>query len=211
MANDNTRFDIGALRALAGEKVFARGAEYRRDGLVEILALEPGRILAQVSGNEDYRTVVNRARHADWRLMLLPAIEDWGFCKHIVAVALAANAMGGDVEEEGAGALSSIRDRLKTKSVDELVVSPSRTWACFASSTWPWQPFTRTTRSSKRAFAKPSTARRAPELCRISRRRRLGGGSGLRTRCPRRTRLRQARRRHPEACEPLPRAVRAGN
>jgi uncharacterized Zn finger protein len=36
--------------------------------------------------------------------MLLLAIEDWGFCKHVVAVALAANAMGGDVEEEGAGA-----------------------------------------------------------------------------------------------------------
>jgi uncharacterized Zn finger protein len=38
-----------------------------------------------------------------------PAIEDWGFCKHIVAVALAANAVGGDVEEEGVGALSRIR------------------------------------------------------------------------------------------------------
>jgi hypothetical protein len=39
MANDYTRFDTGALRALAGEKVFARGAEYHRDGLVKILAL----------------------------------------------------------------------------------------------------------------------------------------------------------------------------
>jgi SWIM zinc finger len=121
MANDKTRFDIGALRALAGEKVFARGAEYYRDGLVEILALEPGRVLAQVSGNEDYRTVVTGRGTQIGGECSCPAIEDWGFCKHIVAVALAANAMGGDVEEEGVGALSRIRDHLKTKSVDELV------------------------------------------------------------------------------------------
>jgi hypothetical protein len=121
MANDNTRFDIGALRALAGEKVFARGAEYHRDGLVEILALEPGRILAQVSGNEDYRTVLTGRGTQIGGECSCPAIEEWGFCKHIVAVALAANAMRGDVDEEGAGALSRIRDHLKTKSVDELV------------------------------------------------------------------------------------------
>jgi hypothetical protein len=101
--------------------VFARGAEYYRDGLVEILALEPGRVLAQVSGNEDYRTVVTGRGTQIGGECSCPAIEDWGFCKHIVAVALAANAMGGDVEEEGAGALSRIRDHLKTKSVDELV------------------------------------------------------------------------------------------
>jgi hypothetical protein len=34
MADDNTRFDIGALHALAGEKVFARGAEYSRGRLL---------------------------------------------------------------------------------------------------------------------------------------------------------------------------------
>lgn len=119
--SDHSRFDIGALRALAGEKVFARGAEYHRDGLVEILALEPGRVLAQVSGNEDYRTVVTGRGAKIGGECSCPAIEDWGFCKHIVAAALAANAVGGDVEGEGVDALSRIRDHLKTKSVDELV------------------------------------------------------------------------------------------
>lgn len=33
-----TRFDVGALRTLAGDKVFARGEAYHRDGHVEILA-----------------------------------------------------------------------------------------------------------------------------------------------------------------------------
>lgn len=121
MANDNTRFDIGALRALAGEKVFARGAEYHRDGLVEVLALEPGRVMAQVSGNEDYRTVVKGRGTQIGGECSCPAVEDGGFCKHIVAAALAANAVCGDVERDGVGALSRIRDHLKTKSVDELV------------------------------------------------------------------------------------------
>jgi uncharacterized Zn finger protein len=121
MANDNTRFDIGALRALPGEKVFGRGAEYHRDGLVEVLALEPGRVMAQVSGNEDYRTVVTVRGTQIGGECSCPAVEDGGFCKHIVAAALAANAVGGDVEGDGVGALSRIRDHLKTKSVDELV------------------------------------------------------------------------------------------
>jgi len=121
MANENTRFDIGALRALVGEKVFVRGAEYHRDGLVEVVALEPGRVVAQVSGNEDYRTVVTGRGTQIGGECSCPAVEDWGFCKHIVAAALAANAVGGDVEGDGVGALSRICDHLKTKSVDELV------------------------------------------------------------------------------------------
>jgi len=50
------RFDVDVLRELAGEKVFARGEAYYRDGQVEILAVEPGRVLAQVMGTKDYRT-----------------------------------------------------------------------------------------------------------------------------------------------------------
>ena len=109
MANDNTRFDIGALRALAGEKVFARGAEYHRDGLVEVLALEAGRIVAQVSGSEDYRTVVTGRGTQIGGKCSCPPVEDWGFCKHIVAVALAANAVGSDVKGEAVGGLAHSR------------------------------------------------------------------------------------------------------
>ena len=49
-ANAWNRFDLDALRDLAGDKVFVRGQAYHRDGQVEILAIEPERILAQVAG-----------------------------------------------------------------------------------------------------------------------------------------------------------------
>jgi SWIM zinc finger len=119
--SDRSRFEIGALRALAGDKVFARGAEYHRDGLVQILALEPGRVLAEVAGNEDYRTVVTGHGTQIGGECSCPAFEDWGFCKHIVAAAIAANAADADADGEGAGALSRIRDHLRRKSVNELV------------------------------------------------------------------------------------------
>jgi len=118
--SDRSRFEIGALRALAGDKVFARGAEYHRDGLVQILALEPGRVLAQVAGNEVYRTVVTDDGTQIGGECSCPAFEDWDFCKHIVAAALAANASAGDPDAEGHGALSRICNHLKTKNVDAL-------------------------------------------------------------------------------------------
>jgi uncharacterized Zn finger protein len=118
--NNRPRFDIDALRALAGETVFARGEAYHREGLVEILALERGRVLAQVTGNEDYRTVVTGRGSEIGGECSCPAFEDWGFCKHMVAATLAANAAGGDAAAE-VGALSRIRNHLKTKSLDALV------------------------------------------------------------------------------------------
>lgn len=51
---DLTRFDVDTLRQLAGAKTFERGEEYLEDDLVELLAVEPGRVLARVAGNEDY-------------------------------------------------------------------------------------------------------------------------------------------------------------
>ena len=53
-----SRFDVAALRKLAGDKVFERGEDYHADGQVEILSLEPKRVLAQVAGSDDYRTVL---------------------------------------------------------------------------------------------------------------------------------------------------------
>ena len=118
-ANRRPRFDTEALRELAGEKVFARGDAYYRSGQVEILALEPGRVLAQVAGTEDYRTeLTRRGKEIDGECSC-PAFDDWGFCKHMVATALAANAAGDGAE--GEGALSRIRDHLKGRSVDALV------------------------------------------------------------------------------------------
>ena len=85
------RFDVAALRKLAGSKVFERGEDYHADGQVEILSLEPERVLAQVAGNEDYRTVLTGRGKKIGGECSCPAFTDWGFCKHMVATALAAN------------------------------------------------------------------------------------------------------------------------
>jgi len=114
------RFDIEALRDLAGDKVFERGEVYFGDGLVQLLSIEPTRVLAQVEGNEDYRTELTGRGTDVGGKCSCPAFEDWGFCKHMVATALATNAAGcGEVE--GMGALPRIRAHLKSKSVDALV------------------------------------------------------------------------------------------
>ena len=41
---DRPRFDVDALRELAGENAFARGVIYHRDGQVGILSIESGSI-----------------------------------------------------------------------------------------------------------------------------------------------------------------------
>ena len=118
---DRPRFDIDALRDLAGEKTFARGEAYHCDGQVVILSIDQERVLAQVAGTEDYRTVlIGRGREIAGECSC-PAFEDWGFCKHMVAAALAANSAGADSDAESVGALSRIRDHLKKKDVDSLV------------------------------------------------------------------------------------------
>ncbi|HKX08723.1 MAG TPA: SWIM zinc finger family protein [Stellaceae bacterium] len=120
MKASEPRFDIDAVRKLAGPKVFARGEEYFADGQVVILAIEPKRVLAQVAGTEDYRTeLTGRGKRIDGSCSCR-AFEDWGFCKHMVATALATNAEGEDQAGSG-GALTRIRDHLKAKSTAELV------------------------------------------------------------------------------------------
>jgi uncharacterized Zn finger protein len=114
------RFDVDVLRDLAGEKVFARGETYHRDGQVEILVVEPGRVLAQVAGTEDYRVkLTGHGKNFDGECTC-PAFEDRAFCKHLVATALTVNTLRADAVD-GVGALSRIRDHLKQKGVDTLV------------------------------------------------------------------------------------------
>ena len=120
-AKDQPRFDVDTLRKLAGDKVFARGEHYSSGGQVGILIVEPKRVLAQVAGTEDYRTELTGRGKTIRGECSCPAFEDWGFCKHMVAVALAVNAMGKDGEAEGAGALARIRGHLKEKGSDTLV------------------------------------------------------------------------------------------
>ena len=121
MVKTPTRFDFETLRELAGDKVFARGKDYYRDGTVEILAIDRRRVLARVEGTDDYRTEITGRGTEIGGECSCPAFGDWGFCKHMVATALAANAAGGGAETEGADPLSRVRDHLRAKSVDALV------------------------------------------------------------------------------------------
>jgi uncharacterized Zn finger protein len=118
-ADSQTRFDIDTLREIAGEKVFARGEAYHRDGQVQILVVKPDRVLAQVAGSEDYRTQLTLHGGDIDGDCTCRAFEDDGFCKHMVATALAANDFRAG--EADGGALARIRDHLKQKGVDALV------------------------------------------------------------------------------------------
>ncbi len=113
------RFDLRTLRNLAGDTVFARGEAYHRDGQVAILSLDTGRVLAQVAGTDDYRTeITGRGKTIDGDCTC-PAFEDRGFCKHLVATALAANAAGEGLQ--GDNVLARIRAHLHEKGPDALV------------------------------------------------------------------------------------------
>ena len=120
-ARRGIRFDVAALREIAGDKVFGRGQAYHRDGQVEILAIERGRVVARVAGTEDYRTELTGRGEDIGGECSCPAFEDWGFCKHMVATALAANAQGGEADAEGVGAFARIREHLEQQGIAALV------------------------------------------------------------------------------------------
>ena len=114
------RFDVEALRRLAGA-AFARGEAYHRDGRVEILAIEPRGVLAEVTGTEEYRVNLLGKGETIKGGCGCPAFDDYGFCKHMVATALAANEIAQGHEPEGAGALARIRAHLADKPNGVLV------------------------------------------------------------------------------------------
>jgi hypothetical protein len=120
MAENLPRFDIAALKRLAGG-AFVRGEAYHRAGRVEILAVEPRRVLAQVAGTEDYRVNLIGKGETIRGECTCPAFDDYGFCKHMVATALAANASDRGPESASAGALARIRGHLEGKSNASLV------------------------------------------------------------------------------------------
>jgi hypothetical protein len=91
-ASATTRFDPDALLSLAGAKVHARGMAYADQGQVSLLSVGPDRVVAEVYGSERYSVMITgRARRIGGNCDC-PAFEDSGFCKHVVAVALTANA-----------------------------------------------------------------------------------------------------------------------
>lgn len=123
-AKAKARFDVDTLRGIAGATTYARGAEYQRDGRVEILSIDGKRVVARVAGTEVYRVELTGLGGDFGGTCTCPAFEDRGFCKHMVAVALAANAAGteaGTEVAEAGGTLSRMRTYLTQRSPDQLV------------------------------------------------------------------------------------------
>jgi uncharacterized Zn finger protein len=119
--NASRRFDVATLRELAGEKVFARGIEYKEGGQVEIISIDRLRVVARVIGSEIYRSELQGTGKKFSGACSCPAFSDWGFCKHLVATALAANDLGPEAGEQAANRLSKIRDHLRSKGIEPLV------------------------------------------------------------------------------------------
>jgi hypothetical protein len=121
LAAGSHRFDVAALRDVAGEKVFARGVEYHEDGEVEIVTFDRARVLATVMGSEVYRCELVGAGQKFSGDCSCPAFSDWGFCKHLVATALTANSLGSEAMEQASSRFAKIREHLRAKGVEGLV------------------------------------------------------------------------------------------
>jgi len=78
-------------------------------------------VSAQVEGMEDSRIELTGHDKEIGRECSCPAFEAPGVRKHMVEVAMAANAAGSDAQAEGLDALSRIRDYLKEQDVETLV------------------------------------------------------------------------------------------
>lgn len=115
------RFDLAALRDIAGEKVFARGVSYYENEQVEIVTSDTARVLARVIGSEVYRCELVGAGKTFSGECSCRAFSDRGFCKHLVATALAANSPGSGALEQTSSRFVKIREHLRAKGIEGLV------------------------------------------------------------------------------------------
>ncbi|WP_448188530.1 SWIM zinc finger family protein [Azospirillum sp. sgz301742] len=115
------RFDIDALRELAGDQAFARGQAYHRDGHVELLAVDEDHVLSRVAGTELYRAELRGRGRSFTGACSCRAFSNWGFCKHLVATALAANEAPAGGSAEADYPIERIRRHLRTKDAEALV------------------------------------------------------------------------------------------
>lgn len=79
------------LREWAGSKIYNRGKEYV-PCVSELSRTEDGTLVAWVSGTDEYATWVRPEGSGDFDHDCTCPYEDWGPCKHAVAVVLAAGA-----------------------------------------------------------------------------------------------------------------------
>lgn len=76
------------LRELAGPKVYARGQEYSAAGNVQVLEHARDEAIAEVMGSHPYRVELKLTSKGLIAECTCPAMFDYGFCKHAVALGL---------------------------------------------------------------------------------------------------------------------------
>ena len=82
--------DEARLRQLAGDRAFARGEGYSRDGRIALSEVSGSVVSGEAFGTETYRFRLER-RNGDWHWHCdCPAADDGSFCKHLVAAVLTA-------------------------------------------------------------------------------------------------------------------------
>lgn len=118
------RFDVAALRDLVGDAVFRRGEDYARAGKVELLSDDGACLRARIAGTEVYRAKLRGAGGRFTGECSCPAFIDHGFCKHLVAAALAANAVaeGGAAVPDRIGAIRTYLRGLGAERLAEMLL-----------------------------------------------------------------------------------------
>ena len=76
------------LRELAGPKVYARGEEYFSDGNVHLHEHTHDDAIGEVMGSHPYRVELKLSSRKLIAECTCPAMEQYGFCKHAVALGL---------------------------------------------------------------------------------------------------------------------------
>ena len=76
------------LREIAGPKVYARGEKYATDGLVQLIEHTRDEAVAEVMGSHPYRVELKLGSKDVIANCTCPAMSDYGFCKHAVALGL---------------------------------------------------------------------------------------------------------------------------
>ncbi len=76
------------LYELAGPRVYARGEKYSAAGHVQLLEHTRDEAIAEVMGSQPYRVELKLTSKGLTADCTCPAMSDYGFCKHAVALGL---------------------------------------------------------------------------------------------------------------------------
>jgi uncharacterized Zn finger protein len=123
-SNGHLRFDVDKLRKLAGEKAFVRGQGYADHGHIALLSGNDVGVLAAAFGTSDYTVWLKRSGPGISGHCSCPAYDDAGFCKHMVATALVANAVGrqGDDPPDRVGDIAARIEGLDRSRLEKLLL-----------------------------------------------------------------------------------------